>query len=72
MFSNYFLNEFLFLSILFILNPIEDNSFLRSKGMKRIIVSLKKFLFFSILDRVLKLCLVIIFKLIQIIKKHNF
>jgi hypothetical protein len=46
-----------------------DSSFLRSKGMKRINKSVQNFLFFSILDRRLKLSFEIIFKWILTIKE---
>jgi hypothetical protein len=39
--------------------------------MKRITKSVQKFMFFSILDRLLKLSLEIMFKLIQTIKNKN-
>jgi hypothetical protein len=48
----------------FLLSQISagDSSFLRSKRTKRIIKSVQNFLFFSILDRILKLFFETIFK----------
>jgi hypothetical protein len=62
MFLSYFLINCC--SFPFLLSQISarDSSFLRSKGMKRIIKSVQNFLFFNILDRTLKLPFEIIFK----------
>jgi hypothetical protein len=62
MFLSYFLINCC--SFPFLLSQIStgDNSFLRSKGTKIIIKSVQNFLFFNIMDRILKLFFEIIFK----------
>ena len=68
MFLSYFLVNCY--SFQFLLSQISagNSSFLRSKGTKRIIKSVQNFLFFSILDRILKLFFETIFKWIWTIK----
>jgi hypothetical protein len=69
MFLSYFLINCC--SFPFLLSQISagDSSFFRSKGTKRIIKSVQNFMFFSILDRILKFFFETIFKWIWTIKK---